>query len=71
MASNIRLINNALAFCFKEAKLSTTGGSDLKHNKYVGQICTIMRLLTSKQNELSSSFNKSGESAINDNNLSK
>ena len=53
-ASNTRLINKALAFCFKEAKLATTGGSDLKHNKYVGQDSTIMRLLTSEDGDLSS-----------------
>ena len=51
-ASKIRLTNNALAYCFKEARLSTTGGSDLEHNKYVGQVSTIMRLLTSKDSDL-------------------
>ena len=30
--SGIRLINNAFAY-FKEAFLSTTGGSDMEHNK--------------------------------------
>ena len=66
-ASNIRLINNALAYCFKKARLLTTGGSDLEHNKYVGQVSTIMRLLTSKDSDLSSCFDKSGESALNEN----
>ena len=32
----IKLLNNAFAFCFKEARLSTTGGSDIKHKNYVG-----------------------------------
>ena len=70
-ASNIRLINYALAFCFKEAKLATTGGSGLEHIKYVGQVCTIMRLITSKEGDLTSCFDKSGESALNDNNVLK
>ena len=29
----IRLKSNAFAYCFKEARLSTTGGSDIEHNK--------------------------------------
>ena len=41
--SEIRIKSNASAYCFKEPFLSTTGGSDLEHNKYVVQISTIMR----------------------------
>ena len=70
-ASIIRLTNNALAFCFKEDRLSTTGGSDLEYNKYVVQVSTIMRLLTSKDGDLSSCFDKSGGSPLNDNNVLK
>ena len=70
-AINIRLIKNALAYCFKEARLSTTGGSDLEHTKYVGQVSTIMRLLTSKDSDLSSCFDKSGESTLDDNKVLK
>ena len=54
--SVLRLTNNALAYCFKETRLSTTGGSDLEHNNYVGQVSRIMRLLTSKDGDLSSCF---------------
>ena len=42
------LVNNAFAYCFKEARLSTTGSSDIEHNKSVGQVSTSMRALTSK-----------------------
>ena len=66
-ASNIRLINNALAYCVKKGRLSTIGGSDLERNKCVGQVSTIMRLLTSKDSDLSSCFDKSGESPLDDN----
>ena len=66
-----RLINNALAHCFEEARLATTGGADLEHNKYVGQVSTIMRLLTSKDGDLSSCFDKSSESALHDNSVLK
>ena len=30
----IGLVNNASAYCFKEARSSTTGGSDLEHNMF-------------------------------------
>ena len=66
-ASNIRLINDAFAYCFKEAILSTTGGTELEYSKYLGQKSTIMRLLTSKGGDLSSCFDKKGENALNDN----
>ena len=70
--SVIRLVNNAFAFCFKEASITTTGGMDIEVNKYVGQISTIMRMLTSKDGDLSSYFDKNGESVLdNDNPLKK
>ena len=40
-ADIIRLMSNAFAYCFKEARLSTTSGSDIEHNKYVGQVSKI------------------------------
>ena len=36
-----RLVINAFAFCFKKARLSTTIGSDIEHNKFCGQVSTI------------------------------
>ena len=71
-ASVIRLVNNAFAFCFKEASITTTGGMDIEVNKYVGPVSTIMRMLTSKDGDLSSYFDKNGESVLdNDNPLKK
>ena len=67
-ADQIRLINNAFAFCFTQATLTTTGGMDIEDIKYVGQVSTIMRLLTSKDGDLSSYFDRNGEAVINDNN---
>ena len=58
----IRLVNNAFAYCFREATLATTGGSDNEHNIYVGQVSTIMRALTSKDGYLLSHFDKNDES---------
>ena len=71
-ASAIRLVNNGFAFCFKEATLATTGGMEIEVNKYVGPVSTIMRMITSKDGDLSSYFDKNGESVIdNDNPLKK
>ena len=67
-ADQIRLIIKAFAYCFTQATLTTTGGMDIEDIKYVGQVSTIMRLLTSKDGDLSSYFDKNGEAVINDNN---
>ena len=40
-ADVIKLITNAFAYCFKEARLSTTGSSDIEHKKYVGHLISI------------------------------
>ena len=56
------LVNNTFANCFKEARFSTTGGSDFENNKYVGQASNIiMRALTSKDGDLLSHFDKIDE----------
>ena len=48
----VRLLNNAFAFCFTEASLSTTIGSDMKHNKFCGQISTNMRVISNEGGDL-------------------
>ena len=57
---------------FSKNRLSTTAGSDLEHNKFVGQVSTLMRCLTSKDGDLLSQFDNvnAGELAaeIEDNN---
>ena len=60
----IRLLNKAFAFCFKEARLSTTLGSDLEHNKLCGQISTIMTAIPNKDEDLISEFGKINENDI-------
>ena len=54
----IRLVNTAFGYCYKEAKLSTKGASDIEHNKHCGQVSTNMRLLTSKEGDVLSHFEK-------------
>ena len=65
-SSRIRLTKNGLAFVFQEAVLATTSGSNLEHNKCVGQISTIMRVLTSKDGNLLSQFDNFNEGKTND-----
>ena len=69
-ADVIRLVNNAFAYTFKEATLSTTGGSEIEINKYVGQVSTIMRALTSRYGDLMSYFDKVNETEAAINNTS-
>ena len=52
----IRLINNGYAFCFKEAHLSTTIGCDIEHKKFCGQVSTIMKVISNKDDDLLSQF---------------
>ena len=55
---------NAFAFVFKEARLSTTSGGDLEHNKFVGQISTIIKSLTSPDGDLLSQFDNINERVV-------
>ena len=60
----VRLVNNGYAFCLKEARLSTTIGSDMEINKYCGQVSTIMRAISNKDGDLFSQFDKINETDI-------
>ena len=59
----IRLVNNGFAHCFKEGVIQTTGGMEIENIKFMGQVSTIMRVLTSKDGDLLSHFDKINESA--------
>ena len=60
----IRLVNNGYAFCFKEARLSTTIGSDIEINKFCGHVSTIMRVISNKDGVLLSQFDNTNENDI-------
>ena len=60
----MRLVNNGYAFCFKEARLSTTSGSDIEHNKFCGQVSTIMKVISRKDDDLLSQFGNINENDI-------
>ena len=60
----VRLVKNGYAFCFKEARLGTTVGSDIEHNKFCGQISTLMRAISIKDGDLISQFDNINENDI-------
>ena len=60
----VRLVNNAFAFCFKEARLSISLGSDIEITKFCGQISTIMRAISNKDGDLLSQFDNFNENDI-------
>ena len=60
----IRLVNNTFAFCFEDACLSTTIGSDIEINKFCGQVSTVMKVISNKHSDLLSQFDKINEKGI-------
>ena len=60
----VHLVNKGFAFCFKEAGLSTTIGSDIEINKFCGQVSTIMRAISNKVGDLLSQFDNINENDI-------
>ena len=60
----IRLVNNGYAFCFEEASLSTNIGSDIEHNKFCGQVSTVMKVISNKDDDLLYQFGNINENDI-------
>ena len=60
----VRLVNNGFAYCFKEARLSTSIGGDIEIKKFCGQISTIMRAISNKDGDLLSQFDNINENDI-------
>ena len=60
----IRLVNNGFAYCFKEARLTTSIGGDIQINKFCGQVSTIMRAISNKDGDLLSQFDNINENDI-------
>ena len=67
------MVNNAFAYIFQEGRLSTSAGVEIEHNKNLGNVSTIMRLLTEKDGDLSTYFDKINEAdaGINNSTLKK
>ena len=55
------MLNNFFDLTLKQATLSTTGGSEIDVNKYIGLISTIIQFSTSKDTDLKSYFDKIDE----------
>ena len=60
----IRLVNNGYASCFKEARINSTFGSDIEHNKFCGQMSTIVKLISNKDDDLLYQFGNTNENDI-------
>ena len=60
-ADEIRLVNNGLSYFFQKGRLSTSAGTEIEHNKNLGNVSLIMRLLTQKDGDLSFYFDKINE----------
>ena len=60
----IRLVKNTFAFCFQEARLSTTIGSDIEHNNFCGQVSTIMKVISNEKGNLLSQIDNIYENDI-------
>ena len=60
----IRLVNKGFAYCFKEARLTTSIGGDIEINNFCGQISTIMRAISNKDGDLLSQFDNINENDI-------
>ena len=60
----VRLVNNGFAYCFTEARLSTTLGSDIEINKFCGQVSTIMKAISNEDGDLLSQFDNINENDI-------
>ena len=57
----IRLVKGSYAFSFKEARLSTTIASDIEHNKLCGQLSTVLKVISNKDDDLLSQFGNINE----------
>ena len=60
----MRSVNDAFPFCFGEAQLSTSIDSEIEHNKFCGQVSTIMRVISNKDGALFSQLDNINENYI-------
>ena len=60
----IRLFNNPFAYCFKEARLSTSIGSVIEHINFRGEVSTTMKVIANTDGGLLSQFGKINENDI-------
>ena len=58
---DVRLVNNALAYLYSEARLKTSSGKDLEICKHMGRTTTMYKMLRSQDNDLLTYFAKDDE----------
>ena len=61
---SICLVNNGYAFCFKEDRLTTTIVNDIECNIFCGQVSTIMKVISNKDEDLLTQFDNFNENDI-------
>ena len=57
-----RLLKNGFGYCFRQARLSTTGASAIEHNKDCDQVSKIRRGFTTNDGVFLFHFDKNDES---------
>ena len=60
-ADVIKLVDNAFAHAFREEYMHTSGSTEIDGSKCVGQVSTFMRVLTLKDGDLLSYFDKTNK----------
>ena len=60
----VRLVNNWFPYCFKEARVGTTTGSDIEINKFCWQISIIMKVISNKDGDILTQFDNIIENDI-------
>ena len=60
----IRLVNNGYAFCFKEARLSSTIGNHIEHRKFCRQLSTVMKVISNEDDDLLSQIGNINENDV-------
>ena len=60
----IRIVTNDFAFCFEEASLSITLGSDIEINIFSGHVSTILKVISNEDGDLLSQFHYKNKNDI-------
>ena len=60
----VLLVKIGFAFCFKEARLSNSLGSDIGTNKFCGQVSTFMEVISNEDGELLYQIDKYNENDV-------
>ena len=62
--AKIRPVNIGLSYIFEEGRLSTSSGTEIENNKYLGPASMILRLSTQKDGDFSAYFDEIDEREV-------